>query len=638
MFWRASVNLAETDSIRNPGAIGFFFRKNSRRPALRIGISMDEKMQAAVEHLYDLPRFTKKNSLAHTRRLLERLGNPCADRSVIHVAGSNGKGSVCCFLYHMLLSGGASVGLFTSPHLVDIRERFQINGNLVTVTEFLKAYERVQEAAAELTAAGEPCPTFFEQVYAVGMLLFQEAGVDWIVLETGLGGRLDATNSFPTPALCVITSLALEHTEILGDTIEEIAAEKAGILRPGVPVVFSAGQEEYGQTAGCSAGTAEKSVAARQKGSGAAARVIRERARELGAPAVMVAPLADKPGAPAVAVAPPAVMVASLADEPVRPAAAMEPPAGEPGALANAEGLSALNLTAQRRAKTIDPLFPVSSEIFYEISKIRGNTIDFSLISDYDKTTVWHVPGNALYQAENAALAVTAMRTLRRMDHLPGEAENELRDGTQSAFRFPEPDARRGALRSDDATLQRGLSDSDWPGRMQEVQPDVWLDGAHNPAGIAAFLASVRELAREDAVRPLLLVSMLREKDLASSVALLKEGVDWERIVVTGIPEERCSDPLQLAALFAEDSKERVSADKQDGKKEKPFSGESTGQDVAGASKRTAAVEVIDDCRTAFFSLCQSRKRGQKLFCTGSLYLVGDLLEAVWQDREAGTG
>ncbi len=183
-------------------------------------------MKQAVEFLYGIPKFTKKHSLAHTQHFMELLGNPGNRCKVIHVAGSNGKGSVCCFLYHMLLSEGKTAGLFTSPHLIDVRERFQLNGALCGEDQFLSAYARVKKTAEELERKGLGYPTFFEFIFAMGMVIFEEAGVEYIVLETGLGGRLDATNSVAHPVLCIITSISLEHTEILGDTIAQIAGKK----------------------------------------------------------------------------------------------------------------------------------------------------------------------------------------------------------------------------------------------------------------------------------------------------------------------------------------------------------------------------------------------------------------------------
>ena len=201
-------------------------------------------MERAVDFIYEIPKFTTKNSLDHTRQLMGLLGDPGRGRRVIHVAGSNGKGSVCCFLYSMLLAAGKSAALFTSPHLTDIRERFQVNGELVSEQVFFEAFGEVKDASAKLVQKTGRHPTFFEFLFAMGMVIYEKADVEYIVLETGLGGRLDATNSFSSPLLTLITSISLEHTEYLGDTIREIAGEKAGILKPGVPVFFDAGDPE----------------------------------------------------------------------------------------------------------------------------------------------------------------------------------------------------------------------------------------------------------------------------------------------------------------------------------------------------------------------------------------------------------
>ena len=162
---------------------------------------------------------------------------------VIHVAGTNGKGSVCAYLNSVLQTAGYSVGMFTSPHLESINERFQINGKNVENEQLVHAFERVQRAATVMRREGMPHPTFFEFLFAMAMVLFEENHVEYAVLETGLGGRLDATNVIKKPAVTVITSVSLDHTEWLGGTIEEIAAEKAGIIKAGVPVVYDAAKE-----------------------------------------------------------------------------------------------------------------------------------------------------------------------------------------------------------------------------------------------------------------------------------------------------------------------------------------------------------------------------------------------------------
>lgn len=183
-----------------------------------------------------------KHPPEHTRELLSRLGNLQEGIKIIHVAGTNGKGSVCAYLNAMLLAGGKKTGLFTSPHLVRINERFQINGEDVSDEQFLDAFLKVEKAAKEYEAEGEGHPSYFETLFLMGMLIFKEAGVEYLVMETGLGGRLDATNVVEKPLACIITSISRDHTEYLGDTLEAIAGEKAGIIKAGVPVIYDASQ------------------------------------------------------------------------------------------------------------------------------------------------------------------------------------------------------------------------------------------------------------------------------------------------------------------------------------------------------------------------------------------------------------
>lgn len=196
----------------------------------------------AVDYIETIPKFTVKHPPEHTRELLSRLGNPQEGIKIIHVAGTNGKGSVCAYLNAMLLAGGKKTGLFTSPHLVRINERFQINGEDVSDEQFLNAFLKVEKAAKEYEAEGEGHPSYFETLFLMGMLIFKEAGVEYLVMETGLGGRLDATNVVEKPLACIITSISRDHTEYLGDTLEAITGEKAGIIKAGVPVIYDASQ------------------------------------------------------------------------------------------------------------------------------------------------------------------------------------------------------------------------------------------------------------------------------------------------------------------------------------------------------------------------------------------------------------
>lgn len=196
-----------------------------------------------VSYILNIPKFTKKNGLEHTRELLDRLSNPQDSMKVIHVAGTNGKGSVCAFVNGILLESGQTVGMFTSPHLETLNERFRINGCVVSDEDFIEASETVLCAVHQMQREKKPHPTFFEFLFAMAMVLFQKFRVEYAVLETGLGGRLDATNVVKHPAVTVITSIGLDHTQILGDTLEQIASEKAGIIKTGVPVIYDSSRQ-----------------------------------------------------------------------------------------------------------------------------------------------------------------------------------------------------------------------------------------------------------------------------------------------------------------------------------------------------------------------------------------------------------
>lgn len=201
----------------------------------------------AVAYIEDIPKFTTKNPPEHTRELLKRLGHPDRGMKIIHVAGTNGKGSTCAYLNAMLMAGGCRCGLFTSPHLVKINERYKIDGRDVDDGAFLRVFEEVKAVIDAFLAEGHEHPSYFETLFLMGMLLFREEKTDYVILETGLGGRLDATNVVEKPLACIITSIGLDHTEYLGETIPEIAGEKAGIIKPGVMVVYDGHRQEASQ-------------------------------------------------------------------------------------------------------------------------------------------------------------------------------------------------------------------------------------------------------------------------------------------------------------------------------------------------------------------------------------------------------
>ena len=180
------------------------------------------------------PRFKTIPSVENMRQYLEWFGHPESSFKVIHVAGTNGKGSTCSFIESILREKGIRTGLFTSPHLVTMRERMQINRKMVSEDCFVRAYELVKKAQQE---SGLAPLTFFELVTLMAVLIFKEEQVEYAVMETGMGGRYDATNAL-NPEICVITAIGLDHMQYLGDTLEKIAYEKAGIMKTGVPCVM----------------------------------------------------------------------------------------------------------------------------------------------------------------------------------------------------------------------------------------------------------------------------------------------------------------------------------------------------------------------------------------------------------------
>ena len=217
-----------------------------------------------LDYIYNLKGSEYKGnfnlSLGNVKVLLRKLGNPEKSLKVIHVAGTNGKGSVCAMIASILREAGYKVGMYTSPHLKDFRERFLINGVKISEKELVRCFQIVNLFITN--------QTFFEVITAMAFLYFNDKNVDFLVLEVGMGGRLDATNVV-NPLVSVITNIGLEHQDYLGNTVEKIAYEKAGIVKEGKPVVTGA--------------------------SGAALNVIKKVAKERNAPLSLVKPIRKIP-------------------------------------------------------------------------------------------------------------------------------------------------------------------------------------------------------------------------------------------------------------------------------------------------------------------------------------------------------
>ena len=421
--------------------------------------------EEAVNYFLDIPRFAaKKHDLSGLRRFLEELGNPDRRLKIIHVAGTNGKGSVCAFLESILREQGMKTAAFTSPHLVRVNERFRFDGESVDDGTFLEAFLAVRQAAEKLEREGVSHPTFFEFAFLMFMVMCKTRAPQWVILETGMGGRLDATNVIEKPQLVVITSVGLDHMQYLGSTVEAIAGEKAGILKRGVLVVFDANRPEV--------------------------RAVIEK---------------------------------------------------------RAAGLSCGVYAVQKS--------------WYNRTDMDGESLTMEIP---DKALRLTVPFAAQYQADNAMRAVTAARL----------------------FGIP------------DEVIARGIQKTRWPGRMEQVMPGVFLDGAHNEDGIRAFASAAsrivkreRELGKGRTVYLLLAISS--DKEHASMTRLLCENLPFDVLFVTQVAYGR-----RLESSILE-------------------------REASGLTERP--VEVYDTVGGALEELLKRRSPGDLIFCAGSLYLIGEI-------------
>ena len=427
----------------------------------------------AVDYLYQVPRFTSKNSIEDTRAYLHRLGDPDRKMHIIHVAGTNGKGSTCAYMKAILEAAGKRVAMFTSPHLVDIRERFIIEGKMPGKEEFLQTFLAIYNSLDwdELELGKGYHPTFFEYLFFMAMLLFSDRNLDYCILETGLGGRLDATNSVSHKDLSVITRISLDHVEYLGNTVESIACEKAGIMKQGVPLVF---------TDAC------------ESSSG----VFWKRAQELGITAVSV------------------------------------------------------------------------SKNDYTNLIFKNKTIDFSYKSRYYSYVKLTLHTIAAYQAENAALAVRAIEVL---DQGRTITLSQIREGLAGAF---------------------------WAGRMEEVLPEVYVDGAHNEDGIRAFLDTVKNDGLDGKRK--LLFSVVADKDYGKMLEELVSSGCFREIAVAHMHTKRAASLESIEEIMNR------------------YPG--------------CACTLYEEVGAALHELVAGR-REERIYIAGSLYLVGEIKELVNHDK-----
>ena len=424
---------------------------------------MMETYKEAESYILGIPRFAGKHTLADTERLLGKITGGSIKSKIIHVAGTNGKGSVCAYLCSLLTESGRRVGVFTSPHLECMRERIAIGREIITEERFLQIYGKVRQAAMEEERKGQGHPSFFEFLFLMAMGYFAEEQPDYLILETGMGGRLDATNCIKKPSLCVVTEIGLDHMQYLGSSIREIAGEKAGIIKPGVPVVFVDKRKE-------------------------STEVLAEYAKKTESPAIIIKK---------------------------------------------------------------DDIFNVN---------INHKTIDFSLHTGYYSYVSLLLDTTAIYQTENAALAVAAAGGLR------GEKIT--------------PD-----------TIRKGLWECHWPGRMEEILPGIYLDGAHNEDGIEALLNTVRKDGCWG--RRFLLFGVAGDKSYGAMIKRIAHSGLFGHVAVAVLETERSASMDRLKTVW-------------------------------GQYKEIPCL-FYDNAEEAYLHLLGERRGGDFIYIAGSLYLAGEM-------------
>ncbi len=438
-------------------------------------MSLDRPYQETIDYLYALQKHGIKLGLANSFALMELMGSPHRAFRAVHVAGTNGKGSTSAFLAAMLRAAGYRVGLYTSPHLVSFTERIRINNVPIAERRVVELAQRIRDGCRRLTpdGTGAMTPTFFEVTTAMAFTYFAEEGVDIAVVEVGMGGKLDSTNVV-MPLVSVITNIDIEHAEFLGSTLELIAAEKAGIIKPGVPVVTGAVQPE---------------------------------------------------------------VIAVIDRE-----------------------ASAKGATVYRLARDFSPeqVLPQREQVF----DYRGITTSYQQIK---------IAMLGRHQVDNACLALASIECLRG-----------------------------SSIVVDEAAVRRGLEQARWEGRLERVarRPDLYLDGAHNPASAQKLATAVRDL-KSSYRRLVLVIGILGDKDYAGIMAELAPLA--EHVVVTKPRYARAMDVGELASAMRA---LRSSVDCAD--------------TVEEAIARARDVAAADDL----------------ILVTGSLYVVGDARAFLCADRD----
>ncbi len=470
---------------------------------------MSRTYTEAVDYIINVPRFNKYidkefKANATLLALMERLGNPHLKVKSIHIAGTNGKGSTVQLIKNILVESGYRVGCFVSPHLIRINERISVWESLEAETEntyisdedFLQAFNRVEAAYEEIRDEKLPSLTFFEYVFAIGAVYFSDRDLDYCIYETGLGGRLDATNILK-PELTVITSIGLDHMKLLGDTIEQIAGEKAGIIKPGIPVIYNTGDE-------------------------AADRIIKAQAKLLNAPDFNVA-------------------------------------------------------KAQ-----------------YIINEFTPKGIDFSCSNSYYRYQNVNISSTGVYQVANALTAIEAC------NNLPG---------------MNKPIA--------DHIVRAALSRFCWQGRMEHLDDNLIIDGAHNLDAIVPFVKSVSSISKSQGIN--ILFAVADDKNYEDMIEYLCENLKLENIYVTSIQSDRRVLSKEVAEIFAITMKYKLC---------KPAEVVNITQNHKTTPDKANTHIYYDNDLKAVFSAAyrKAREKEDILYCVGSLYLIGSIKELYMEE------
>ena len=418
----------------------------------------------ALAYIHAIDWRGSRPGLSRITELMALLGNPQDRLRFIHVAGTNGKGSTCAMTAAMLQAEGYRVGLYTSPYILRFNDRIQVNGSPIPDDDLATLVEEIRPVAEGMS---DP-PTEFELITALAFVYFLKQSCDLVVLEVGLGGRLDATNLITTTAVSVITGIAMDHTAILGNTPAEIAAEKAGIIKDGIPVIYGGDPTDE------------------------AADVIRKQAETHHAPFYP----------------------------------------------ANREGLT------------------------HVVTSLEGATFDFEPLS----LSNLHIPLAGIYQPLNAATALTLIQVLRQ-----------------------------SGIAVSDRAIREGLSRVRWSGRFEILcrEPLILSDGGHNPQGVAAAVASVKQYMGQEKV--LLLSGVMADKEYAAMVSDMATVA--HRVFTVKPSNPRSLDAEAYADLFRE------------------------------AGVPAEAFASVDEGVAA--AVAAARAEARPLLCLGSLYLYTDVHKAL---------